>query len=89
MYLFIYHKKGNKADQINPTLGEIKAYCEEIGIKFQPTIKTPSVVENIQMYGDVSAETYFNFYIANKEQIDNWVIYRRSTQLENESKLSM
>ena len=65
-------------EEVNPTLGEIKAYCEEMGIELEPTIEHPTVVSNTQFYGDVYAEAYFTFYNQNKEAIDSWVTSRRN-----------
>ena len=61
-------------------LGEIKAYCEANAIEIKPAVSEPTVVGNVQGYGDVMAQAYFNFYLANKQVVDAWVMRYRSMQ---------
>lgn len=54
------------------TLGEIKKYCEENGINLSTDKKDPLTVGNIQYYGDVKAEVYFNYYLMHSTEIEEW-----------------
>ena len=64
----------------NANLGEIKAYCAAMGIEIKPTLEEPTVVSNIQGFGDVDAQAYFTFYFQNKDVVDSWVRNYRSMQ---------
>lgn len=59
---------------MEPTLGQIKEYIREHGIDLQiPTEKSPTMSGNVQLFGDISAETYFQYYLEHSVEIHEWL----------------
>ena len=54
------------------TLKEIKDYCAEKGINIVAKNETPTVVANVQTFGDISAEAYFSYYVEHSAEIEQW-----------------
>lgn len=70
-------------EDLNVTLGEIMTYCEANGIELIIPDEAPTVVSNIQAYGDRRAQEYFTYYDEHKEAIDAWIaIYRENLNEE-------
>lgn len=59
---------------MEPTLGQIKEYIRKQGIELHiPTEKSPTASGNVQLYGDIAAETYFQYYLEHSVEIHEWL----------------
>ena len=72
------------------TLGEIKEYLREKGIKLDiPAHEdwTPGTINGNQAYGDPVAEKCFAYYVEHSAEIEEWRAARANEKVANEPNL--
>ena len=72
------------------TLGEIKEYLREKGIKLDVPERenwSPASINGNQAYGDPVAERCFSYYVEHSAEIEEWRAARAKEQTPNEPSL--